>query len=110
MGSSRVAVPADFLPRVWVLCPRVPPLLRFLWTRREGRVAGFLPECLERFGGFFPSQLLLRGRQDALVDLLEPLQEPEPILALPGRRRGNFMPESAMWVGQMCTNRDWECL
>lgn len=60
MGSSRVAISADFLPPVWVLHPRVPPLLHFPWMRREGRVAGFLPECLERFGGVlcFPAAAL----------------------------------------------------
>lgn len=104
VGSSRVAISADFLPPVWVLRPRVPPLLHFPWTRREGRVASFLPECLERFGGVlcFPAAAL---READLV----PLQEPEPILALPGKEEGEFHAR-IFSVGGSDVHRDWELL
>lgn len=75
VGSSRVAVPAD----VFASClGSSSPSPTFALRGRKGGFVGFLPECLERFGGFCPSQLLLRGRQDALADLLVQGAEQSP--------------------------------
>lgn len=105
VGSSRVAISADFFPPVWVFRPlRCRLCFTFRGRGGKGGLRVSFLSAWKDLGGVlcFPAAAL---READLV----PLQEPEPILALPGKEEGEFHAR-IFSVGGSDVHRDWELL